>query len=259
MPTNILTKIIADKKVEVEQLKKNMPLASLEKRCARRQAPIDLARALSGDNIRLITEAKKASPSGGILRPDFDPVALAKTYAQHGASAISVLTEKKYFQGSIDHLAEIRKEVSIPLLRKDFIFDPYQIYESCAYGADALLLIVSILSREQLKELLTLSGRLGLSCLVEVHNEKEAETALHSCTGIIGINNRDLDTFTVDIDTTQRLRSMIPGDRIVVSESGIKSRRDVEKIKGWGVDAILVGEALVTSGNIPETMKGLIL
>ena len=259
MPTNILTKIITDKKVEVEQLKKNIPLALLKKRCDRRQAPFDFARALSGDNLRLIAEVKKASPSSGVFHPDFDPIKLAKTYAQNGSSAISVLTEKKYFQGSINHLEDIRKEISIPLLRKDFIFDPYQIYESCAYGADALLLIASVLSREQLKELLKLSQQLGLSCLVEIHNEKEAETALHIGAEIIGINNRDLDTFTVDIDTTQRLRSLIPNDRIVVSESGIKSRRDIEKLKGWRINAILVGETLITSGNIPNTMRGLIL
>lgn len=259
MPTNILTKIVAAKREEVEQRKKSMPLASLEERCARRKAHPDFARALSGDNISIIAEVKKASPSRGVLRPDFDPVELAKTYAQSGASAISVLTEKKYFQGSIDHLVKIRKEVNLPLLRKDFIFDQYQIYESCACGADALLLIVSILSREQLKELLSVSHSLGLSCLVEVHNEKEVETALQSGAGIIGINNRDLDTFTVDINTTRRLRSLIPRERIVVSESGIKSRRDVEKVRGWGVNAVLVGELLVTADDIPAVMRGLIL
>lgn len=258
MSTNILTKIVADKREEVEQRKKSMPLASLKESCARRKAHPDFARALSGDNIRIIAEVKKASPSRGVLRPDFNPVGLAKTYADNGASAISVLTETNYFQGSIDHLAKIRKEVNLPLLRKDFIFDQYQIYESCACGADALLLIVSILGQEQLQELLSVSHSLGLSCLVEVHNEKEVEMALQNGAEIIGINNRNLDTFTVDINTTRRLRSLIPRERIVVSESGIRSRSDVEKIKGWGVNAVLVGEALVTADNIPAVMRKLI-
>lgn len=259
MSANILTKIVADKKVEVEQRKKNMPLASLKESCARRKAHLDFARALSGDSISIIAEVKKASPSRGVLRPDFDPVELAKTYAQGGASAISVLTETNYFQGSIDHLAKIRKEVNLPLLRKDFIFDQYQIHESCAYGADALLLIVSILSQEQLKELLSVSHSIDLSCLVEVHNEKEVEMALQSGAEIIGINNRNLDTFIVDINTTRRLRSLIPQERIVVSESGIKSRSDIEKVRGWGVNAVLVGETLVTADDIPAVMRGLIL
>ena len=221
--------------------------------------PLDFASALSGDSLKLIAEVKKASPSKGVLCPDFNPVALAKTYAQGGAAAISVLTEANHFQGSLEHLAAIREEVSIPLLRKDFIFDPYQVYESAAYGADALLLIAAILSREQLEELLALSRRLGLECLVEVHNENEVEKALLAGAEIIGINNRDLNTFTVDIDTTRRLRPLIPEGRIVVSESGIKNRNDIKKIKEWGVNAVLVGEALVTAGNIPAKIKELLL
>jgi indole-3-glycerol phosphate synthase len=170
-----------------------------------------------------------------------------------------VLTEANYFEGSLDHLAAIRQEINLPLLRKDFIFDPYQVYESRAYGADALLLIVAALSQEQLEELLSISHSLGLGCLVEVHNEGEVERALHSQARIIGINNRDLTTFTTDINTTRRLLPLIPRGRIVVSESGIRNRSDVKKLKGWGVNAVLVGEALVTAGDVVTKVRELII
>ena len=236
-----------------------MPLSSLKAGITRGQTPLDLTAALGGEHTRLIAEVKRASPSRGILCPDFNPVELAKSYAQGGATAISVLTEANYFEGSLDHLAAVREEVSLPLLRKDFIFDPYQIYESRAYGADALLLIVAILSQEQFEELLWLSRSLGLSCLVEVHSEDEVERALLSQAKIIGINNRDLNTFTVDIKTTRRLRPLIPPERMVVSESGIGSRGDIEKLKGWGVNAVLVGEALVTASDVPAKVRELII
>ena len=167
----MLNRIIAQKRKEVEQRKKSMPLSWLEERIAHRQAPLDFALALDGDYTRLIAEVKRSSPSRGVICPNFNPVELAKSYAQGGAAAISVLTEADYFEGSIDYLAAIREEVRLPLLRKDFIFDPYQVYESSAYGADALLLIVAILSQEQLEGLLSLSHSLGLRCLVEVHSE----------------------------------------------------------------------------------------
>jgi len=253
----MLDKIIKDKKAEVEQRKKDMPVSALMERIAGKK-PLDFALAIKGNGIRLITEVKKASPSKGLLCPDFDPVELAKTYAQSGADAISVLTEGKYFQGSIDHLAAIREKVSIPLLRKDFIFDHYQVYEAAAFGADALLLIVAVLSQGQLEELMALTRNLGLSCLVEVHNEEDLNKALPSGAEIIGINNRDLKTFTVDINTTRRLRPLIPQERTVVSESGIRSRSDIEKLKDWEVNAALIGEALVTAGDIPNKMRELI-
>ena len=236
-----------------------MPLSCLEERIAQRKAPLDFALALGGNHTRLIAEVKRASPSRGVLCPSFNPVELAKNYTQGGAAAISVLTETNYFEGSIDYLAAIREEIGLPLLRKDFIFDSYQVYESSAYGADALLLIVAILSQEQLEELLSLSHSLGLSCLVEVHSEDEVERAVLSQTKIIGINNRDLNTLTVDINTTHRLRPLISRERIVVSESGIRSRSDVERLRGWGVNAVLVGEALVTASDIQAKMRELIL
>ena len=253
----MLDKIVADKKEEVRQQKKAVPVSELRARIAQRTKTQDFAAALKKDGVNLIAEVKKASPSRGILRPDFDPVALARTYTDNGAAAISVLTEERYFQGNIEHLAGIRQEIDIPLLRKDFIFDPYQVYESRAYGADALLLIAAILAQEPLAELLTLSHELGLNCLVEVHNENEVEKALHSGAQIIGINNRDLKTFKVDISTTPRLRKLIPPDKIVVSESGISRRRHIEDLKRWGVNAALVGEALLTAGDIAAKVREL--
>ena len=253
----MLDEIIAKKREEVEQRKEILPLACLKKRIAQQKPPLNFALALKGKPIRLIAEVKQASPSRGTLCPNFNPTELATAYAQGGANAISVLTEVNYFKGSIDYLAAIREVVKLPLLRKDFIFDLYQVYESRAYGADALLLIVAILNQEQLKELLSISHRLGLKCLVEVHNKTEVERALLSGAEIIGINNRDLNTFTVDINTTHQLRPLIPRQKIVVAESGIKSRNDLKKLIKWGVNAVLIGEALVTANNILTKMKEL--
>ncbi len=255
----ILQQIVAHSQRELEARKGNLPLPELRRLAREQPPPLDLAPALSGETIRLIAEVKKASPSRGVIRPDFNPVEIARTYAANGAAAISVLTETGYFQGSLAHLQDIREaDTGLPLLRKDFIHDPYQVYEARAYGADSLLLIVAILTPERLEALLGLSRELGMSCLVEVHNEAELETALDSGARLIGINNRDLSTFTVDIATTGRLRPLIPADRIVVSESGIKERRDMERLKGWGVDAVLVGEALLSAPDIAGKMKELL-
>jgi indole-3-glycerol phosphate synthase len=254
----MLDKIIAQKREEVEQSKKTAAITYLQERIALQKPSLDLTTALKGDHIRLIAEVKKASPSRGILSPNLNHIKLAQSYAEGSAAAISVLTESNYFMGSLEHLAAIKELVGLPLLRKDFIFDSYQVYESRAYGADALLLIAAILSQSQLRELVLLSHTLGLRCLVEVHNEGDVEKAVRCEAEIIGINNRELNTFTVDITTTGSLRPLIPPERIVVSESGIKSKRDVEKLKNWGVDAILVGEALVTAGDVIAKMKELL-
>jgi indole-3-glycerol phosphate synthase len=254
----MLDKIIAQKREEVEQRKKTVPLTYLRERIAGQKPALDLAPVLRGDHIRLIAEVKKASPSRGLLRPNLNPIELAQTYAEGGAVAISVLTEANYFMGSIEQLAAIRGTVELPLLRKDFIFDNYQIYESRAYGADALLLITAILSHGQLNELVLLGHSLGLRCLVEAHNEGEVERAVLSEAEIIGINNRDLSTFAVDINTTRRLRPFVPKGKIVVSESGIESRKDMEKLGKWGIDAVLVGEALVTAADVLAKMKELL-
>ena len=254
----MLDKIVTQKREEVEQRKKAVPIACLQERIARQKPSLDFALALKSDHIRVIAEVKQASPSRGMLRPNFDAIELAQIYAEGGAAAISVLTETNYFMGSIEHLAAIKEVVQLPLLRKDFIFDTYQVYESRAYGANALLLIAAILSQRQLKELVSLSRSLGLRCLVEVHNEGDVERAVLSEAEIIGINNRDLNTFAVDVNTTRRLRPLIPKEKIVVSESGIRSRSDMEKLRKWKVDAALVGEALVTAGDVTAKMRELL-
>jgi indole-3-glycerol phosphate synthase len=257
----ILDKIVQNSRRELEARKRIMPLGKMRQFADEQDSPLDMVSALRGDRIRLIAEVKKASPSRGVICSNFNPVNVAKIYSAHGAAAISVLTETEYFQGSLEYLKQIESalgNVRPPLLRKDFIFDPYQIYESKVYGADALLLIVAILTPEQLGELLKLSHDIGLSCLVETHNENELEIALKSGARIIGINNRNLQTFSVDITTTQRLRHLIPADTIVVSESGIKTRSDIENMRVWGVNAVLVGETLMASSDIAAKMKELL-
>ena len=254
-----LDKIVAEKLSELEQRQKIVPLPQLRAAIKKKPLPLDLAAALSGDSLCLIAEVKRASPSKGVLSPNLDPLKLAGTYAQCGAAVISVLTESRYFGGSGEDLEAIRHQLpNIPLLRKDFILKPYQIFESRAWGADALLLIVAILDDTELEELLSLSHNLGMQCLVEVHNEEELKRALAHDTKIIGINNRDLDTMSVDLNATKKLRPLIPLGRIVVSESGIKGRGEVQKLRGWKVDAVLVGEALVTASNVAAKIKELL-
>ena len=254
-----LDKIVAEKREELKQRQETVPLPELRPAIMERPSPLNLAAALSGDSLRLIAEVKRASPSRGMIRANLDPVKLASTYAQCGAAAISVLTESRYFGGSREDLEAIKRTLpDIPLLRKDFILEPYQIFESCAWGADAILLIVAILDDTELEELLSLSHALGMQCLVEVHNQNELERALAHNIKIIGINNRDLDTMMVDINVTRQLRPPIPRGRIVVSESGIKGRDDVQKLKEWKVNAILVGEALVTADDVAAKIKELL-
>lgn len=256
MPKTILDRIVADKKKEVESAKRATPLAILKERIAQ-QKPLDFAAALRGKSLKLIAEVKKASPSRGVLCNDFRPVEIALAYARNGAAAISVLTEEKHFQGSLEYLAAIREKVNIPLLRKDFIFDEWQIYESAAYGADAILLITALLKKETLEAFIKLGESLKLGCLVEVHDVDELFTALVAGAKIIGINNRDLNTFKTDTNTTPRMRMLIPEETIVVSESGINHREDIKKMKEYGVDAVLLGEALVTAKDIPAKIKEL--
>jgi len=257
----ILDRIVADNLRELEVKKHSFPLEEVKRVASEQTPPLDFASALCGDRIQLIAEVKKASPSRGIICPGFNPVAIAQIYASNGASAISVLTETRYFQGSLNHLRDIREALEskrLPLLRKDFICDPYQVYESRAYGADSLLLIVAILTPEKLGELLRLSHQLGMGCLVEVHSETELGIALNSGARVIGINNRDLTTFTVDLTITEQLRPLIPQDRIVVSESGIRDRGDMEKLSQLGVDAVLIGESLLSAPDIASRMKELL-
>ena len=242
----ILDSIVAVKREEVARRKAETPQAELERRIASLALPLNFSGALWGDDVRLIAEVKKASPSRGLLRADFDPESLARSYEANGAAAVSILTDR-HFQGVVEHLAEVKRTVGIPVLRKDFVTDPYQVYEARAYGADALLLIVAVLDKSQLRELLREAAGLWLQCLVEVHNRAEMEEALDAGAEIIGVNNRDLHTFHTDVRVTEELASLVPRGKILVSESGISARGDLLRLGRMGVHAVLVGEALVTA------------
>ncbi len=257
----ILDEIVANKEVEIAVNKRRVPLEGLISLAAAQKPPLDFAAALRGEHRTvIIAEVKQASPSKGIIRADFDPAEIALAYAANGATAISVLTDEKYFRGKLHYLLYIKTELlgrPVPVMRKDFIIDPYQVCESRAYGADAILLIVAILTPRKLKQLLSLARKLGMACLVEAHNKGEVRIAVDSGARIIGINNRDLTTMKTDIVTTARLRPLIPQDRIVVSESGISDRQDVLRMQALGVDAVLVGEALMAAPDIAARLKEL--
>ena len=258
MPS-ILDKIVAAKREELADAMQSAPLAAIQRQAAERPRPLNLSGALSGGGIRLIAEVKKASPSRGLLSPDFDPVRLAGTYVANGAAAVSCLTDPR-FQGELAHLSAIKGSGAsgrAPVLRKDFIFDPYQVYEARAAGADGILLIVAILEPPQLQELLATAQSLGMQCLVEVHDESELETAVEAGAEIIGINNRDLHTFTTDLAVTQRLAPLVPSGKVIVSESGIFTRDDLRLLAPVGVNAVLVGEALVTAPNVGAKVREL--
>ena len=255
----ILNDIIAYKKEELAGTKRRSSLAEVKARAADAGPVRGFGKALSRSGaIRLIAEVKKASPSKGVIREDFDPVRIAQTYEKSGASCISVLTEEKFFQGRLEYLAAVRKAAGLPLLRKDFIIDEYQVYEARAAGADAILLIAACLEKDQMAEYLGIAGQLGLDALVESHTYRELDKALLAGATLVGINNRDLSTFTVSLDTTLDLLKDIPDDRIVVSESGIKTRDDVVKLEKAGVDAVLVGEGLMREKDIGKKMKELL-
>ena len=255
----ILDTIVASKRLELEQQKADVPLATLRQWCDAAQPPVGFAKGLSGEGVSLIAEVKKASPSRGLLRADFNPVELATTYAGAGASAISVLTDS-HFQGELAHLSEVKGALgrTTPVLRKDFVFDPYQVYQSRAAGADAILLIVAMLERDELAELLRLGTDLSLDCLVEIHNEEEMEVAVSVGAEVIGINNRDLHTFHTDIAVTGRLAPQIPPGKTIVSESGISSAHHLAQLADIGVDAVLVGEALVTQEDVGNAVRQLL-
>lgn len=262
----ILNKILADKRIEVDYRKSLRRISDLKIEEA--SPPRDFRAALNGRRpstsrtpttaVKLIAEIKKASPSKGLIRLDFDPIAIGRAYEEAGASAISVLTDEKYFQGRLEYLTAVRKAVSLPLLRKDFIIDTYQVYESRAANADAILLIVAALSKSQLLELMALASNLGMASLVEAHSAKELEVAIESGAEIIGINNRNLQTFETKLETTIELAQSVPGDRILVSESGIFTRADVERLMEAGVDAILVGESLMRESDPRMKVKELL-
>jgi indole-3-glycerol phosphate synthase len=203
------------------------------------------ARSLSGSARRIIAEIKKASPSKGLIRADFDPIAIARDYAAHGASAISVLTEERFFQGSLLHLEQVQGAVSLPLLRKDFMLDPYQIVEAKSYGADAILLIAAMLDPGLMRELREQAAELSMDSLVEVHTEKELASAVAAGAPVIGINNRDLKTFAVNVSTTERLAPLVPAGTLTVCESGIDRLDPIRRVEKCGVHAFLIGESLM--------------
>lgn len=244
----ILDDIVAYKREELAEQKKVASLAQLQQSQLFAELVPSFLHALRDRKSRaIIAEVKKASPSKGVIRADFDPLQLAKTYEANGAAAISVLTEKKFFQGSLDYLRRIRKQVALPLLRKDFLFDSYQVYEARAYGASAILLIVAILTDEQIVELSGVARTLGLDCLVEVHDEQELERALACGVSILGINNRDLRTFHTTIETSERLLRLVPTGVTVVSESGLSRSDQLTRLEAQGVRAFLIGETFMAA------------
>lgn len=250
----VLDKILAHKVEEIALCKQQRPLIDLRLAEAA-QPPLDFVSALRRETVALIAEVKKASPSKGVLVEQFDPVAIAGTYAQNGAAAISVLTDERFFQGSLRYLEVVRAAVDVPLLRKEFVIDPYQVYEARVAGADAVLLIVAALADAQLAELHHLILELGMSSLVEVHNEVEMERALRLGAKLIGVNNRDLKTFHVDMETTGRLASLVPPDVILVAESGISGPEDVLRMGQLGAHAVLVGEALMKADDMAGAVR----
>jgi indole-3-glycerol phosphate synthase len=252
---SILDQILHDKVEELVERQRHRPLAELQRQARDLPQTRDFVAALQGAEAgsatfpRLIAEVKKASPSQGVIRADFDPVAIARSYAAHGAAAVSVLTDAKYFQGQLSFLAAISQAISLPLLRKDFTVDAYQVYESRVAHADAILLIVAALENAQLGELFALAHDLDLAVLLEVHTREELERILPLQPRLVGINNRDLRTFHTDIATTLRLLPLMPPDVVVVSESGISVAADIARLQEKGVHAFLIGESLMRAAD----------
>ncbi len=256
----ILDDIIEYRRRQLENEKLRCNLSDMKKRAEKalgERSPISLKKALKQDTLSCICEVKKASPSKGLICEDFEPVKIAVEYEATGANAISCLTEEHFFQGSSEFLAEIRQNVKLPILRKDFIFDEYQIYEAAAIGADALLLIAAVLQPKELEKLYKLAYFLGLEVLVEVHDKEEMEQIQFIKPEILGVNNRNLKTFEVNLDTVARLKSFAPQNSVFVSESGIKSNDDMKTVRNLGADAVLIGETLMRSKNISETLTKL--
>ena len=267
MARNILDDIVQTKRKEVAAAKRQAPLESLQEaiqslpRCRNFYAALT-AKPQKAAN--LIAEVKKASPSAGVIRADFDPVAIAKIYAQSGAAALSVLTDEQYFQGRLEYIAQVKSAVNLPILRKDFIIDPYQVYQSRAAGADAILLIAACLTPGEMMDLIILASQLTLTCLVEVHDADELMRVRslvnfpQGCYVLLGINNRSLATFKVDLATTLRLAELVDDPRILVSESGIHTASDVQRLRRAGIQTILVGESLMRSPDIAAKVEELI-
>lgn len=259
---DILKKILELKRGEVATARSAMPLSDLRSRTADLPSTLGFSAALrkcaEGEKTAIIAEVKKGSPSKGVIRADFDPLGIASIYAENGAACISVLTDSQFFLGDLAYIPAIRKIVKVPLLRKDFIFDPYQIYEARVASADAILLIAAMLDMSRLKDLASQAHELGLDVLLEVHEEGELETALETDCKLIGINNRNLRTFETSLSTTERLAKLVPPERLIVSESGINSRNDVVRLSESGAVAFLVGESLMREADIGAKLRELL-
>lgn len=257
--THILTRIVDAKRQRLERTKMRVPEAVVKHFASRTPVPPSLRAALeSAQPVRILAEVKKASPSKGVFSEAFSVPALVDAYTEAGAAAISVVTEEDFFQGSLGWIAEIRDRSPLPVLRKDFVFDPYQIYETRNARASAILLIVAMLKQEELRSFIALAKEVGLDALVEVHDETELREALDAGADMIGVNNRNLKTFEVDIQTSHRLGKLIPEDRIFVVESGIRDRKDIDALLEAGADAFLIGETLIVSENPGATLRGLL-
>lgn len=260
---DILKEIVAHKRKEVAAAKGHAPVNELKGRIADledtpRGFERHLREAAASDWTAVIAEVKKGSPSKGLIRPDFDPLDIAEIYANNGATCLSVLTDERFFMGHLRFLALIRETVSLPLLRKDFICDPYQVYEARAAGADACLLIAAMLELPQLQDLHALTRELQMDVLLEVHDEAEMETALQTDCTLIGVNNRNLRTFATDLGTTARLARMLPPERLLVAESGINTRADILKLAADGAGAFLIGESLMREEDIGGKLRELL-
>lgn len=251
----ILDEIVAAKIVQLQKEKQHISLDGMKYMIKNMPSypNTSFKKALVKDGISIIAEIKKASPSKGLISENFEPIKMANEYQKGGADAISVLTERRFFGGDDRYLSCIKAQVPLPVLRKDFVVDVWQIYQSRLIGSDAILLICAILDKEELKKFHIIANMLGMDCLVEVHDERELDVALEVGAEIIGINNRNLNDFSIDLETTERLIKFLPSDKIVVAESGIRSINDVSYMVSLGVDALLVGEAFVRSEN-PENL-----
>jgi len=254
----ILDKIVSYKKKKIEEEKEITPIDEILPVMDSCNDTRSFKKAFENKtSISIIAEVKKASPSKGIIKKDFNPEEIARAYGSNRAEAISVLTEDRFFKGHNSYLKEVRNVTSAPLLRKDFIIDPYQIYQSKVLGADAILLIVSILSKEKIVEFIEIAKSIGLECLVEVHDRFELEAALKAGSEIIGINNRDLKTFNTSLSTTENLIKHIPESKVIISESGINTRQDMEFLQSLGVNGVLIGEGLMRANSIEDKFKEL--
>lgn len=254
----ILDKIITFKKTEVAEIKQQISISHLDRAIALRTKYFDFKQALAIDKTNIIAEVKKASPSKGIIREDFSPVDIALAYKAGGAAAISILTDKEFFKGDIEYLSDIREVVDLPLLRKDFIIDEIQILEAAAYGADAILLIASVLDEHQINDFMAMAKSFKMNALVEVHSQQELDKVLNTKAEIIGINNRNLNTFEVDINLSAKLAKQIPSGKIKVAESGIFTKNDIDYLKAEGINAFLIGESLMRADDIENKLSQLL-